>query len=129
MSKIYRRSKLLSNAKGKVTEKNRRRNIIINFRVSEEEKEFIDNRILLSGLSKSDYFIQSCMYQKIHVTGNVRTFDEMKRTMKKIDNQICHMQVVDELDEKCLESLKMILLLLDGIYGINEEKQKEEIEN
>ena len=83
--KIYRRTTQLSDTpKSKDDEKARKRNVIVNFRVSQKEKELIDRRIELSGLKKSDYFIESCLYQKILVKGNIRTSDTMREQLGKI---------------------------------------------
>lgn len=83
--KIYRRttqsSSILKSNDGK---KARKRNIILNFRVTEQEKNLIEKRIELSGLKKSDYFIESCLYQKILVKGNIRTSDKMKEQLAQI---------------------------------------------
>ena len=83
--KIYRRttqsSHTLKSNDGKMA---RKRNIILNFRVTEPEKNLIENRIELSGLKKSDYFIESCLYQKILVKGNIRTSDKMKEQLARI---------------------------------------------
>ena len=46
MAKIYRRDNLISGAQPKKkNEKNRKRSVIVNFRVTPEEKQFIDERI------------------------------------------------------------------------------------
>lgn len=83
--KIYRRTTQLADTpKRKDDEKARKRNVVVNFRVTPKEKELIDRRIELSGLKKSDYFIESCLYQKILVKGNIRTSDTMKEQLGKI---------------------------------------------
>ena len=46
------------NDKKKKNGKNRKRNRILNFRVSEEEYDLINKQIEISGLSKQEYFIQ-----------------------------------------------------------------------
>lgn len=105
--------------------KNRKRNIIINFRVSQAEKQLIENRIQQSGLRKADFFIRSCLYQKIHVTGNIKTFDEMKRRMKMIDEHLCEINQTEELDFEVLESLRTVLELLDDVYSKPEHRLAE----
>ena len=60
MAKIYRRSTLIAGTEKKKNEKKRVRNVIMNFRVSPEEKEMIEKRIRLSGRAKGEFFIQSC---------------------------------------------------------------------
>ena len=83
--KIYRRTTQSSHTlKSNDGKKARKRNIILNFRVTEQEKNLIEKRIELSGLKKSDYFIESCLYQKILVKGNIRTSDKMKEQLSRI---------------------------------------------
>ena len=122
MAKIYKRTTLISGTRKKKDEKKRKRNIIMNFRVSPEEKQMIEERVRLSGMAKGEYFIQSCMYQKISVQGNVRTFDAIKESVSKLDRKLMELQSVEELDEVTLESLRMVLELLDGIYNKTEEE-------
>ena len=122
MAKIYRRTTLISGTKKKKDEKKRKRNIIMNFRVSPEEKQMIEERVRLSGMAKGEYFIQSCMYQKISVLGNIRTFDAIKESVSRLDRKLTELQSVEELDEVTLESLRMVLELLDGIYNKTEEE-------
>ena len=122
MAKIYRRTTLISGTKKKKDEKKRKRNIIMNFRVTPEEKQMIEERVKLSGMAKGEYFIQSCMYQKISVLGNIRTFDAIKESVSRLDLKLMELQSVEELDEVTLESLRMVLELLDGIYNKREEE-------
>lgn len=122
MAKIYRRTTLISGTNKRKDEKKRKRNIIMNFRVSPEEKQMIEERVKLSGMAKGEYFIQSCMYQKISVLGNIRTFDAIKESVSKLDRKLMELQSVEELDEVTLESLRMVLELLDGIYNKREEE-------
>lgn len=79
MGKIYRRETLkTSTTSKKKDEKRRKRNVIMNFRVSSEEKDRIEERIALSELMKSEYFISSCLENKVIAYGNVRTFEKIK---------------------------------------------------
>ena len=120
MSKIYRRTTLLAGVNATKKDKNRKRNVIMNFRVSSEEKQLIDERIMLSGLLRSEYFINSCLEQEIQVTGNIRTFDAIKKRMEQIDKHLCNISMSEELDFEILESLWTVLELLDHLYGSNE---------
>lgn len=118
MGKIYRRDTLLSGVrpKSRKDEKRRKRSVIINFRVSPEEKRLIDNRIALSGLKKSDFFIQSCMHQKIVTFGNVKTFDEIRDKLQHVEQHLSEIRKSEELDMEMMESLRMILEMLDSLY-------------
>ena len=116
MAKIYRRDTLVSGVTPKKkNEKNRKRNVIMNFRVSQEEKQLIDERIALSGLPKAEYFINSCMHQKIVTFGNIKTFDEMKKKLFLIDKHLQQIEKSEELDIEILESLRMILEMFEGL--------------
>lgn len=115
--KIYRRDTLLKNTKPKKkNEKNRKKSACVNFRVTPEEKEIIFNRIRLSGLKIQDYVAQSCMYNQISVVGNIKTFDAIRKDMRVIDEHLLTLKSVDELELEKLESLRMILEILDGFY-------------
>lgn len=116
MAKIYRRDNLVSGVTPKKkNEKNRKRSVIVNFRVTPEEKQLIDERIELSGLPRAEFFIQSCMYQKVITFGNVKTFDGMKKKLLVIDEHLQAVEKSEELDLKILESLRMILEMFAGL--------------
>ena len=121
MSKIYKRKYLIE---GVVPKKSngciRKKNIIINNRVTPEDKEIIYKRIELSGLTIQDYITQSCKYNKVNVVGNVKTFDAIRKEMKIIDEHLCKVQRADELELSVLESLRAMLEILDGFYGENQ---------
>ena len=117
MDKIYRRSTQKSGTpKKKKDEHNRKRNRIINFRVSPAEKELIDARIRLSGKARAEFFIESCLYQAILVKGNVRTFTEIKRQMAEIGEALKESPNLATLDSKQIESLRIILEILQELF-------------
>lgn len=116
MAKIYRRENLVSGVTlKKKNEKNRKRNVIVNFRVTPEEKQLIDERIALSGLPRAEFFSQSCMYQKVITFGNVKTFDAIRKKLLVIDEHLQAVQKSEELDLEILESLRMILEMFAGL--------------
>lgn len=120
VDKIYRRttqSKGKRKSRSKKNEKNRVRNIIMNFRVSPTEKELIETRIKLTGMLKSKFFIQSCLYQTILVKGNIKTFTEIKKQMEQISKQINKNPNLEELEPEQVESLRIILEILNTLFG------------
>ena len=118
MDKIYRRHTQLGGApKKKKNEKNRTRNVIMNFRVSPKEKELIEARIAMTGLSKSEFFIESCIYQTILVRGNIRTFHEIKTRMRGIAEAIAENPKIEDLEPELIVSMKTILEIMDRIFG------------
>lgn len=124
MAKIYRRDNLVSGVTPKKkNEKNRKRSVIVNFRVTPEEKQLIDERIALSGLPRAEFFIQSCMYQKVITFGNVKTFDGIKKKLLVIDEHLQAVEKSEELDLKILESLRMILEMFAGLERKDEANE------
>lgn len=120
VDKIYRRptqSKGKRKSRSKKNEKNRVRNIIMNFRVSPTEKELIETRIKLTGMLKSKFFIQSCLYQTILVKGNIKTFTEIKKQIEQISKQINKNPNLEELEPEQVESLRIILEILNTLFG------------
>ena len=99
MSKIYKRATLpVSKGSKKKDEHNRTRNVILNFRVTPEEKEQIEARIALSGLTKADYFIRSTLYQKLEIYGNIRIYKQMRSDMLRIEETLSQMKVHGDID-------------------------------
>ena len=116
MAKIYRRENLVSGVTTKKkNKKNRKRSVIVNFRVTPEEKQLIDERIALSGLPRAEFFIQSCMQQKVITFGNVKTFDAIRKKLLVIDEHLQAVEKSEELDLEILESLRMILEMFAGL--------------
>lgn len=116
MTKIFKRDTLISGVSPKMKEeKKRKRSVIVNFRVTPEEKKLLDNRIEISGMQRQDYFIKSCLYQKIITYGNIRTFDVMRKKVVEINKHLNLISKSEELDLEILESLRMILEMLDGL--------------
>lgn len=124
MAKIYRRDTLVSGVSPKKkNEKNRKRNTIVNFRVTPEEKQLLDDRIALSGLARADFFIQSCLHQKVVTFGNVKIFDVMRKKLAVVNKHLQEVSKSEELDLEVLESLRMILELFDGLERENEANE------
>lgn len=115
-SKIYKRATLHTNSVKTKKEKNRKRNVILNFRVSEKEKELIEKRIELSGLTKSEFFIQSCLYQAVLVKGNIHTFDKIRECLKNIGTEFSKTESLSEMDIETLLELRTILELIKFVY-------------
>ena len=113
MEKIYRRDTQLGGTpKRKKDEKARKRNKIMNFRVSENERRIIEDRIAVTGMKKSSYFIQSCMYQKILVRGNIRSFSAMRDAISEFKDEVMAVDTLSEIDTDKLESFRMVLEIL-----------------
>ncbi len=115
-SRIYKIQTEEPKPKKKKNEKNRKRNVFMNFRVSETERELIEKRIALSGMTKAEFFIQSCLYQAILVRGNIRTFDKIRERLSAIESKISEMEKSPELTKEDLLELRTITEMLAFIY-------------
>lgn len=74
--------------------KGRKRKIIFNMRVTEDERDQINQRAALSGLLKQEFCIQSLMHQKVVCYGNIRLISEVKSQLCNIENHLIRFDVV-----------------------------------
>lgn len=110
----------------------------ISFRISPRERQEIEAKILVSGMKKKDYFIRSCIYNRVCVVGKKETvyqivekLQDMENHMAELSQQINeekpHITVreIRELQEAYEDMLKAILWMLDGAkylwQGTNEK--------
>ena len=64
----------------------------ISFRVSDAERKQIEARILASGMKKQDYFVRSCIYNRICVVGKKETIYPLMQTVNALYLQLLEMQ-------------------------------------
>lgn len=62
------------------------------FRITEAERKEIDARILASGMKKQDYFVRSCIYNRICVVGKKETIYPLVQTVNALYLQLLEMQ-------------------------------------
>ena len=72
---------------------NQHKHPTISFRISDAERKQIEARILASGMMKKDYFVRSCIYNRICVVGKKET----------ISHHLC--QTITHLQDYILEYL------------------------
>lgn len=110
---------------------NQHKNPTISFRISDAERKQIEARILVSGLMKKDYFIRSCIYNRICVVGKKETIYPLVQTVNTLYLQLLEMQkafisstvapdmistseAIKELQSEYTNMLTAIIDLLDG---------------
>ena len=71
---------------------NKHKNPTISFRVTDAERKQIEARILASGMMKKDYFIRSCIYNRICVVGKKETIYPLVQTVNALYLQLLEMQ-------------------------------------
>lgn len=99
----------------------------ISFRISPREREEIEAKIFASGMKKKDYFVRSCIYNRVCVVGKRETVYQIVEKLQEMQNRMEELaeQVKDEKPEVTVEEirelqtsyedmLKAILWMLDG---------------
>ena len=99
----------------------------ISFRIFPREREEIEAKIFASGMKKKDYFVRSCIYNRVCVVGKKETvyqivekLQEMQSRMEELSEQIkgekpeVTTEEIRELQTTYEDMLKAILWVLDG---------------
>ena len=71
---------------------NQHKHPTISFRISDAERKQIEARILASGMMKKDYFVRSCIYNRICVVGKKETIYPLVQTVNALYLQLLEMQ-------------------------------------
>ena len=109
---------------------NKHKNQNISFRITDTERKQIDARILASGMMKKDYFVRSCIYNRICVVGKKETIYPLVQTVNALYLQLLKMkkeftannvtdtlpslEAIKELQTEYTNMLTAIIDLLDG---------------
>lgn len=86
---------------------NQHKHPTISFRISDAERKQIDARILVSGMMKKDYFVRSCIYNRICVVGKKETIYPLVQTINALYLQLLEMQksFIECCEHQALNSL------------------------
>lgn len=101
--------------KKKKDEHNRKRDIIVNFRMSPEERAELEQRILMSGKKKQDYMIQSSLDQKLEIVANRKMLMSIQERMDIIETELKRVESADALDMDKLAGLKVLIELFRAV--------------
>ena len=71
---------------------NQHKHPTISFRISDAERKQIEARILASGMMKKDYFVRSCIYNRICVVGKKENIYPLVQTINALYLQLLEMQ-------------------------------------
>ena len=77
----------------------------ISFRISDAERRQIEARILASGMMKKDYFVRSCIYNRICVVGKKETIYPLVQTVNALYLQILDMQKAFTSSDRNIDTL------------------------
>ena len=108
----------------------------ISFRVSDREREMIESKILASGMQKKDYFVRSCIYNRICVVGKkdviyqlVEELQNMQTNLSELVKQLGQQEVtltaegLEDMRNDCMDMLQAIIAMLDGAKYLWHETQ------
>lgn len=104
---------------------NRVRNKFINFRVSPLEYTEIQARIMVSGMPKGEYFIQSLLHQRICVYFGKYQSDRLSLEFKKIREVLEVLTDIEDISDTVVEC-KALLEQLQAIISDNQKVSAED---
>lgn len=110
---------------------NKHKNPTISFRITDTERKQIEARILASGMMKKDYFVRSCIYNRICIIGKKEIIYPLVQTVNALYLQLLEMQkaftstnatsdilpsseAIKDLQAEYANMLTAIIDLLDG---------------
>ena len=112
---------------------NQHKHPTISFRISDAERKQIETRILASGMMKKDYFVRSCIYNRICVVGKKETIYPLIQTVNALYLQLLEMQISftecckeqtlshlpnsDEIKELQTDYINMLTAIIDLLDG------------
>ena len=109
----------------------------ISFRISPRERDEIEAKIKASGMKKKDYFVRSCIYNKVCVVGKkeviyqlVEELQLMQCNITEILKQFEQQEIMlsedglEQMKNDCLDMLKAIIWMLDGAKYLWQGKEK-----
>ena len=70
----------------------------ISFRVSDRERDMIESKILASGMQKKDYFVRSCIYNRICVVGKKEVIYQLVEELQNMQTNIS--KLVRQLEQQ-----------------------------
>lgn len=109
----------------------------ISFRISPREREEIEAKIFTSGMKKKDYFVRSCIYNRVCVVGKKETVYQIVERLQEMENRLVELaeqidgknpgitsEEIRDLREAYEDMLKAILWMLavQGICGKAKKK-------
>lgn len=109
----------------------------ISFRISPRERDEIEAKIIASGMQKKDYFVRSCIYNRVCVVGKkevvyrlVEELQLMQANIADVVRQFEQQEVtlsdegLEQMRNDCLDMLKAILWMLDGAKYLWQETEE-----
>ena len=74
----------------------------ISFRISPREREEIEAKIFASGMKKKDYFVRSCIYNRVCVVGKKETVYQIVEKLQEMQNHMEELVLSARGSDKCI---------------------------
>lgn len=88
--------------------KNRWCNVIVSFRVSQEECDDLNMRVKLAGLTKQDYIISRLSERNVIVQPNTRVLKALRNQMTEILSELKYLQNSSNVTDKLLDTINLV---------------------
>ena len=100
--------------------KGRWRNVIISFRMSPQERDDLNVRVKLSGLTKQDYIIKRLSERDVIVQPNTRVYKDLRNQMADILTELRRIENSANIDSDLLDKIQITVQTYNGLA----EKEK-----
>lgn len=100
--------------------KGRWRNVIISFRMSPQERDDLNVRVKLSGLTKQDYIIKRLSERAVIVQPNTRVYKALRNQMADILTELRRIENGANIDSDLLDKIQITV----QTYNVLAEKEK-----
>ena len=104
----------------KLDAKGRWRNKTTSFMMSPEEREDLDTRVRLSGLTKQEYMVRRILERDVVVQPSSRIFKALRDQMTEILEELKRIESGASVDDELLATIKTVAETYNGL----EEKKK-----
>lgn len=88
--------------------KGRWRNVIVSFRMSPQERDDLDIRVKLSGLTKQDYIIRRLLERDVIVQPSSRLFKALKNQMTEVLTELKRIENGANVDDELIAVIKTV---------------------
>lgn len=98
-----------------VDKKGRWRNVIVSFRMSPEERDDLNVRVMLSGLTKQDYVIKRLLEREVIVIPSSRLYKAMREQMTEILSELKRIENGKNVDGDLLAVIETVAETYNGL--------------
>ena len=93
-------------------EKNRWRNKTIAFRVSPEENDLINARVVASGLTKQEFLTSNMLNARITVRGSSRVYYGLQKDLELVYGELKRIATGERVDRELISLVKFIAKII-----------------